>query len=136
LRLACKVSVETLAAAAGISANTLHAAETGTRQPSPRVIKAITAALNVPTIELVPARGGLAPRDARRRLGLTQQDICQLVSKSRQIVSKVERGIATPPDPDRWAPAYQLTHDQWHAAHATAARATVARTPGRKGKGF
>lgn len=123
LRRQAGVCVEELATAAGVSPNTVRAAESGTHQPRPRVANAIARALGVPLSELI-LDSTPTLRDIRWRLGLTQAQMAARIGVVRQRVSQVERGMPTGTSAARWATAYELTLDQWHSAH-TAARDLV-----------
>lgn len=120
LRLQAGLSVETLAALAQVSPNTIRAAESGQRQPRARVINDLAAALGVPPTELTRSPRVSSLHDVRADLGLTQTQIAHLVGTCRQVVSRVERGIGAVRDPQRWATAYRLTVRQWHTARHTA----------------
>ncbi|MFI6209166.1 helix-turn-helix transcriptional regulator [Streptomyces sp. NPDC051041] len=117
LRLQARLSVEDLAAAAGVSPNTVRSAESGTHQPRPRVAQAIARALGVPPRKLIPSRTGLTLRDVRCRLGLTQAEMAARIGVVRQMVSQVERGVTGVRSPLDWAAAYRLTLAQWTRAH-------------------
>lgn len=117
IRLQSKVSIEDLAAAAGVSPNTVRAAENGIREPRPRVAAALAEALGASLAELAIPAGPLTLREARQRLGLTQTDIADRIGLGRQMVSRVERGVGGVTSPETWASAYELTRDQWFQAH-------------------
>ncbi|MEU8526425.1 helix-turn-helix transcriptional regulator [Streptomyces sp. NPDC048629] len=116
LREQAGVSVESLAAAAQMSPNTIRSAETSCHEPSPRVITAIAAALGVPPTELATRCGRPTLRDIRRRLGLSQTEMAQRIGIGRQMVSRIERGVGGVRSPRAWAAAYGLTHTQWDNA--------------------
>lgn len=124
LRLKAGICIEDLAAAAGVSPNTVRTAESGTHQPRPRVADAIARALGVPLSELVHPRQPLTLRDVRWRLGLTQAQMAARIGVVRQRVSQVERGVSGVRSAASWAAAYGLTLEQWQSAH-TAARDLV-----------
>lgn len=143
IRLAAGVCVEDLAAAAGVSPNTVRAAETGTRWPRPAVAGALASALGVGLAELSSTTGNPTLSDIRRRLGMTQTQIAERVGAGRQMVSRVERGVGGVGSPAAWARAYGLSVEQWERAHRAGreeARRRVARLTGahsrhRRGRG-
>ncbi|MFJ4622554.1 helix-turn-helix transcriptional regulator [Streptomyces sp. NPDC088812] len=120
LRLEAGVDVEDLAAAAGISANTVRSAEKGSHQPQPRVARALARTLGVPLEDLFHRGPGLTLRETRRRMGLTQEQMAARIGVVRQAVSQVERGVSGVSDPVSWAAGYGLTLAQWRQAHAAA----------------
>ncbi|MGW0188117.1 helix-turn-helix domain-containing protein [Streptomyces sp. NPDC003362] len=128
LRLNAGIGLEDLAAAAGISPNTLRSAESGRRRPRARVVAALACALGVTTDDLhspLPEDQlqELPLREIRQHLGLTQQQIGQLTGTGRQMVSRVERGVSGVSCPDVWAAAYHLTASQWETAQQQARQA-------------
>jgi ribosome-binding protein aMBF1 (putative translation factor) len=56
---------------------------------------------------------GLAMREARRRLGLTQLDLAQRVSCTESLITKIETGRATPEQWLKEAIARQLNIQTW-----------------------
>ncbi|GHI04647.1 helix-turn-helix transcriptional regulator [Streptomyces cellostaticus] len=116
LRLKAGLRIDDLAAAAGISANTVRSVEKGRHQPQPRVAQALARALGVPLRELARNGRNLSLHEVRGLLGLTQAEMAARVGASRQRVSQVERGAATVRSPHAWATAYGLTPDQWTRA--------------------
>jgi transcriptional regulator with XRE-family HTH domain len=120
LRLQAGVGVEDLAAAAGISANTVRSAEKGSHQPQPRVARALARALGVPVGELFSSGPDLTLREVRTRLGLTQAQMAARIGVVRQYVSQVERGVSGVRAPLSWASAYGLSPAQWRRTHAAA----------------
>lgn len=117
-RLSANVSVEALAAAAGVSPNTVRTAESGKREPRPRVAAALADALGVPRDSLITPDDILTLYTIRRRLGFSQAEMARRIGLGRAMVSRVERGAGGVREPERWARAYQVTIQQWKAAHA------------------
>lgn len=116
LRLESGVDIESLAAAAGVSPNTVRAAESGAHQPRPRVAAALARALGVPLEDLSSPTARATLREIRHRLGLTQTEMARRIGIGRQMVSRVERGVSGVGSPQLWAMAYGLTADQWRRA--------------------
>ncbi|MEI8291772.1 MAG: helix-turn-helix transcriptional regulator [Verrucomicrobiota bacterium] len=56
---------------------------------------------------------GLAMREARRRLGLTQLDLAQRVGCTESLVTKIETGRAMPELPLKEAIARELNIQTW-----------------------
>lgn len=119
LRLESRICIEELAAAAGVSPNTVRNAESGKHRPCPRVAKALAKALGIPLREIAPPGPVLTLRDIRHRLGLTQAEMAERIGVVRQMVSQVERGVTGVSAPLAWATAYGLTPTQWGRAHKT-----------------
>jgi len=120
LRVESGIHVEELAAAAGVSPNTIRHSEDGTYQPQPRTARAIAQALGVHLHELAPPGPDLTLRELRRSRGLTQDDVAARIGVVRQLVSQVERGVRGVHTPLAWADAYGLTPVEWDRAHRTA----------------
>ncbi|HEY9372292.1 helix-turn-helix transcriptional regulator [Streptomyces sp.] len=116
LRVQAGVSVESLAAAAELSPNTVRSAESGRHQPDPRVVTALATTLGVTPADLVVRCGTPTLRHIRRRLGLSQNEMAQRLGIGRQMVSRVERGVGGVRTPYTWAAAYELTETQWERA--------------------
>jgi transcriptional regulator with XRE-family HTH domain len=117
LRLNTGISIEDLAAAAGISPNTVRSAESGRHQPCARVERAIARALGVTLHEIRTPGPFVTLRDIRLSLGLTQAQMAARIGVVRQRVSQIERGLGTVAAPAAWAAAYGLTLAQWTRAH-------------------
>ncbi|MFI9311217.1 helix-turn-helix domain-containing protein [Streptomyces triculaminicus] len=117
IRLEAGVCIEGLAAAAGVSPNTVRTAESGKHQPRPRVAAALAKALGVALRDLAVPGERPTLREIRHRLGLTQAEIARRVGLGRQMVSRVERGVGGVGSPHLWANAYELTPSQWMSAH-------------------
>ncbi|MFJ2110799.1 helix-turn-helix domain-containing protein [Streptomyces sp. NPDC087850] len=109
-------SCEQLAVIAGITPGTARKAESGTVCPSPRVVKAIAAALDSSVDELVPDEARLTLRGLRARRGVTQRDVAAEVGVSTGMVSKVENGKHGVKRPERWAAAYGVSRQRWTEA--------------------
>jgi len=97
----------------GVSRGTWLAWETGRHKPAPRAEHDVRDLLE---LDFVP--GSL--EDARRRLGLTQKQIGDLIGVTAVTVSHVEAGNWPAPDLERWGLAYGLEADVfegfWRAA--------------------
>lgn len=106
-------SRDQLAVVAGITPATARKAEEGAGRPSPRVVRALAAALSVSVDELAPVEGPLSLRELRARTGLTQKDVAKKVGVSTGMVSKVERGRHGVKEPGKWAVAYGVSRDRW-----------------------
>lgn len=65
LRLQAGISVEDLAATAGVSLHTVRVAENGRHEPRPPVANAIARVLGVPVSELLHRERPLTLRDTR-----------------------------------------------------------------------
>lgn len=106
-----------LALLAGISPETVRAAETGKHCPSARSLRALAEALAVPVDQLCPT-GKTTPtlQQLRRRTGRTQKQTAEVIGVSGQMVSRVEAGVYGVRDPTRWAAGYQVTPEQWTVA--------------------
>jgi len=109
-------SCEQLAVVAGITPGTARTAESGTVRPSPRVVKALAAALDTTVDELAPLEGPVSLRELRARRGVTQRTVAAEVGVSTGMVSKVENGKHDVKQPERWAAAYGVSRDQWTQA--------------------
>ncbi|MEV0012716.1 helix-turn-helix transcriptional regulator [Streptomyces sp. NPDC047973] len=112
-------SCEQLAVMAGITAGTIRNAEAGTSRPSPRVVRALAAALGCPVDELAPLQGAVTLRGLRARQGLTQRDVGMAVGVSTGMVSKVENGRHGVKSVSRWAAVYGVSIRRWTAAWET-----------------
>lgn len=106
-------SCEQLAVIAGITPGTVRKAEGGTVRPSPRVVKALAAALDSSVDELAPVEGRLSLRELRARRGVTQKDVAAEVGVSTGMVSKVENGKHGVKDREGWAAAYGVSPERW-----------------------
>ncbi|OII64304.1 hypothetical protein BJP40_00085 [Streptomyces sp. CC53] len=109
-------SCEQLAVVAGITPATARKAEARTGRPSPRVVKALAAALDSSVDELAPVEGPLSLRELRARRGVTQREVAARVGVSTGMVSKVERGKHGVKHPERWAAAYGVSRSRWAEA--------------------
>ncbi|GAA2105673.1 hypothetical protein GCM10009801_81890 [Streptomyces albiaxialis] len=112
------LSAEQVAVLAGISPETVRRAESGAgRYPSARVVRQLAEALGTTVEHLAPS--GDSPRTLRhirQQLGRTQREIAQLVGKSVQMVSRVERGVYRASQPELWAKAYAVSRKRWLSA--------------------
>lgn len=109
-------SCEQLAVIAGITPETARKAESGTVRPSPRVVKALAAALDTSVDELAPVEGPLTLRELRTRRGVTQRTVAAEVGVSTGMVSKVENGKHGVKRPEKWAAAYGVSRTRWTEA--------------------
>lgn len=109
-------SCEQLAVVAGITPGTVRKAEGGKVRPSPRVVKALAAALDSSVDELAPVEGPLSLRELRARRGVTQKTVAAEIGVSTGMVSKVERGKYGVKRPEAWAAAYRVSRKQWAEA--------------------
>lgn len=109
-------SCEQLAVIAGITPETARKAEGGKVHPSPRVVKAIAAALDSSVDELAPVEGPLTLRELRARRGVTQKTVATEVGVSTGMVSKVENGKHGVKQPAKWAAAYGVSRKRWTQA--------------------
>ncbi|MGK5631295.1 helix-turn-helix domain-containing protein [Streptomyces sp. URMC 123] len=110
------LSLGQLALLAGISPETARKAESGARSPTARVVLSLAQALRVSADELAPSQGPVTLKQLRQRTGRTQRQVAEAIGMSAQMVSRVEAGVYRVRAPDRWAPAYQVTTDQWLVA--------------------
>ncbi|MEV4437891.1 helix-turn-helix transcriptional regulator [Streptomyces sp. NPDC049577] len=112
------LSVEELALLAGVSPETVRKAESGARKPTGRVVVALADALRVSVEVLAPpgAVGRPTLKQLRQRTGRTQREVAEFIGMSSQMVSRVEAGVYRASDPGRWAPAYDVTPEQWLSA--------------------
>lgn len=117
LRQRAQLSRAELALLAGVSPETVRAAETGKHCPSARVLRALAEALAVPVDRLCSA-GKATPRlkQLRRRTGRTQRQTAEAIGVSGQMVSRVEAGVYGVRDPARWAAGYEVSPAEWTAA--------------------
>ncbi|MEU2740953.1 helix-turn-helix domain-containing protein (plasmid) [Streptomyces sp. NBC_01136] len=117
LRQRAQLSRTELALLAGVSPETVRAAETGKHCPSARVLRALAEALAVPVDRLSPV-GKATPtlKQLRRRTGQTQKQTAEAIGVSGQMVSRVEAGVYGVRDPVRWAAGYQVSPAEWTAA--------------------
>ncbi|MFI2077681.1 helix-turn-helix domain-containing protein [Streptomyces triculaminicus] len=116
-RLQAGLSLENLALLADISPETARKVEAGARKPTARVVLALARALAVDVDELaLPPQTPVTLKQLRQRTGQTQRQVAQAIGMSAQMVGRVEAGVYRAREPDRWAPAYQVTPEQWLAA--------------------
>ncbi|MFD0409956.1 helix-turn-helix domain-containing protein [Kitasatospora sp. NPDC127116] len=116
LRQAAGLSRAQLALIAGVSPETVRNAETGSRSPSARVVRALARALGVPVGELMPPQGAPTLRVLRQRTGLTQRQTAEVIGVSAGMVSKVEAGMYGVRSVARWASAYGVGVKTWTKA--------------------
>ncbi|MFF4709594.1 helix-turn-helix domain-containing protein [Streptomyces sp. NPDC001297] len=136
LRQRAQLSRAELALLAGVSPETVRAAETGRRSPSARVLHALARALAVPVDRLSPV-GTTTPtlKQLRGRTGRTQKETAEVIGVTGQMVSRVEAGVYGVRDPVRWAAGYQVSPAEWTAAWEAgkeARRKEIKAKPGRK----
>ncbi|MFQ6199143.1 helix-turn-helix domain-containing protein [Streptomyces sp. NPDC000405] len=115
------LSLEQLALLADVSPETVRRAESGATKPTGRVVVRIAEALRISVDELAPppATGPATLKQLRQRTGQTQRQVAEAIGMSAQMVSRVEAGVYRARDPDRWAPAYKVSPEQWLAAWQT-----------------
>ncbi|MGW1839636.1 helix-turn-helix transcriptional regulator [Streptomyces sp. NPDC002067] len=116
LRCQANLSIDQLAALAGVSPETVRRVEKGSRQPGGRVLAALADALRVSTQELAPPAGALTLRRIRQGKGGTQREFAARIGVSVQMVSQVERGIYGVSNPAKWAAAYGVSLKAWRSA--------------------
>ncbi|MBW1603519.1 transcriptional regulator [Streptomyces sp. JJ66] len=135
LRCQAGICVEDLAAAAGVSPNTVRAAESGRHQPHPRVAAALATALGVEIADLSTPCPILTLREVRARMGLTQTEMAARIGVARQMVSRVERGVGGVGAPTAWAAAYGLAAEQWKRAFRASRDVVRAKVTARTSRG-
>ena len=88
-----RLTLRDLAALSGVSAVTLHSWETGIRNPSPRSLAKVAAALDLEIGDLVPVtESKVVLEDLRVQQGLSQRDAAALVGIGPTQYREIETG--------------------------------------------
>ncbi|MGW3091663.1 helix-turn-helix domain-containing protein [Streptomyces sp. NPDC001108] len=117
------LSCEQLALLADIAPETVRRAERGRSQPSPRVVRALAAALGSSVDELAPPEARVTLKQLRQRTGRTQKAVALQIGVSTQMVGRVENGVYGVKEPGRWAVAYRVSKARWLKAWAASREA-------------
>ncbi|CAN5496928.1 hypothetical protein BH09ACT9_BH09ACT9_16900 [soil metagenome] len=92
-RQARKATIEDLADAAGVSAQTVSAWETGRAAPTPELLAKVAAELRLTVADLVPIPSDqLGLSDLRVQAGMTQGRAAEALGISATLLGRIEKG--------------------------------------------
>ena len=139
LRAARGLSQADLAALAGLEPSAVGMVETGARRPSPPVVAALAAALQVPIGELAPLPRRPTLADYRQQTGRAAKQLADELGLPGPTVSRIENGLLDVREEERWAqllgvdlPEFRQAWERGRRARLYAAEARLAEARARE----